>query len=282
MHEKLLTRAQLAERVHALKAQNKIIVTTNGSFDLLHIGHVTMLREAKSLGDALIVGVNSDRSIKRYKGKARPICPEAHRVGMLAALECTDYITVFDELTPLGLLEIIQPHIHVNSPEHGRECVELDVVERHGGRIHLAALVEGMSTTDLLRRITESLNHPGCRAAFLRAPDACDPAALHALLDKGFRVFLSGAERSPAFSNAIIMPQPELTAALAEQMAEAHDLILAKSVIISRAMADIRLGRELNCKTILLADASAAPLECASGGAPHIVARTLAEAIAAA
>ncbi len=169
--DKIVPWDTLAKIVQKLKQKGKIIVTTNGSFDLLHIGHVTMLQEAKSLGDVLIVGMNSDASVKRYKGKYRPICPQEHRAEMLAALECTDYITIFDELTPIDLLKVIQPHIHVNSPEHGYDCVECEVVEQHGGRIHLAHLVEGMSTSQLIERIFEASSYEPCRAIFLNPFD---------------------------------------------------------------------------------------------------------------
>ena len=299
MTPKLLERGELAARVARLKACGKTIVTTNGSFDLLHIGHVTMLQEARSLGDVLIVGVNSDRSIRRYKGKSRPICSEAHRIGMLAALECVDYLTLFDELTPIDLLDVIQPHIHVNSPEHGKDCVEREVVERHGGRIHLSALVEGMSTSELLRRIAESLAFSGGRGIFLRARDLWETAvgdiaaasidALEAVTQKDFRLFLCGETKEIDLLQTIFAPrikqaamiwlaQPTLSASALEQAVEDDNVILAKSVIISREMADIRLGREMNCKTVFLSEHPDA-LPPSISGSPHAIARTFAEAV---
>ena len=301
MISKLVERSELAILVARLKAQGKTIVTTNGSFDLLHIGHVTMLQEAKALGETLIVGVNSDRSIRRYKGKSRPICPEAHRAGMLAALECVDYVTIFDELTPIELLKILQPHIHVNSPEHGNDCVEREVVEQHGGRIHLSALVDGMSTTELLRRVSDSLAFSGCRGLFFRVSDIWESAigdiaetslnALQACTQKDFRLFLSGTVEETAFLQTIFAPhikqsamkslsQPALSASALEHTVDDDNVILAKSVILSRDMADIRLGRDMNCKTILISTDPAPVLPPTAGGSPHAIARTFAEAVA--
>ena len=196
--EKIVSREVLAKIVQDLKERGAVIVTTNGSFDLLHIGHVTMLQEAKSLGDVLIVGVNSDTSVKRYKGKYRPICLQEQRAEMLAALACTDYITIFDELTPLELLEMIQPNIHVNSPEHGYECIEREVVERYGGRIYLSRLVAGMSTSQLISRIIEVSSQESCRAIFLNSKNLFESFTPHEdilnvlkqFCDLDFRLFL--------------------------------------------------------------------------------------------
>jgi rfaE bifunctional protein nucleotidyltransferase chain/domain len=269
MADKIVGRNQLASIVHEVRTQGKIIVTTNGSFDLLHVGHVNMLQEAKSLGDVLIVGMNSDTGVKRYKGSARPLCPQNHRARMLAALECTDYVTIFDELTPIPLLEIIQPDIHVNSPEHGLECVEREVVERHGGRIHLAQLIEGMSTSQLLSGICESMAHDSCRAIFVNPPDLLQAVSsslmtvLHQCCNTGFQCFLL-----PTDDVAKLQPFLEtcdqqgiemhkLTAPLMaldqiDYLVAKYDLALARSVLISSDMKDIQIGREVNCKTILL------------------------------
>jgi len=300
MTSKLIERGELAALVARLKKEGKTLITTNGSFDLLHIGHVTMLQEAKSLGDVLMVGVNSDRSIRRYKGKSRPICPEAHRAAMLAALECVDYVTIFDELTPIELLEILQPHIHVNSPEHGLDCIEREVVERHGGRIHLAGLVSGMSTSEVLRRISESLAFSGCRGLFFHVRDVWESAvgdiqeasldALQACTQKDFRLFLCGNAEETELLQTIFAPhikqsamkwleQPMFSSAALERAVDDDDVILAKSVILSRDMADIRLGREMNCKTVLLSDDPASVLPPTPGVSPHVIARTFVEAI---
>ena len=303
--KKVLSRQSLADSVQRLKQEGKTIVSTNGSFDLLHFGHVTMLQEAKSLGDVLIVGLNSDAGIRRYKGKYRPICPEAQRVGMLAALACVDYITVFDELTPIELLRVIQPHIHVNSPEHGKACVEREVVEQHGGRIHLAQLVAGMSTTQLIGRIQESLAHPPAYAIFINTESLLLPfddietkeqlrEELHSLLARlglqNFQLFIfsrSAATERLNLVRELLLPESheskitfchnkQSPKELIEQLANERDLVLAKSVIISHDLRDIQVGRVLNSKTLLLIHRQS-PAEKSSENTAHLTARSLRE-----
>ena len=296
---KIISREQLTDIVHRLKEQGKTLVTTNGSFDLLHIGHVTMLQEAKSLGDVLIVVLNSDASIKRYKGQYRPICPQSHRASMLAALACTDYITIFDELTPIDLLNIIQPHIHVNSPEHGKDCVEREVVEHHGGHIHLAQLVEGLSTTELIGRVVEVTTRTPCRGIFINASELFtetkgvqdiferDREALQQFKQQSFQLFVfttfpmqerevdEGLEQ-PLFTLYSAIPS---TYAMLEQAVADWDVILAKSFIISRDMADIQAGREANCKTILLKTPAGDLNDTSRTAGPHIVVEGIQEAV---
>lgn len=139
------------------RAAGRVVVWTNGTFDLLHPGHVSSLQQARALGDLLVVGVNSDRSVKAYKGPTRPILNEHERAAMLAALECVDSVLVFDEDTPAEALAKLQPDIHCKgaeyAPPHGRPVPERAVVEGYGGRIEYLPLVPGVSTTDLLNRI---------------------------------------------------------------------------------------------------------------------------------
>lgn len=300
LSEKVVSRETLIAIVQVLKQQGKIIVTTNGSFDLLHIGHVTMLQEAKSLGDVLIVGLNSDTSVRSYKGKYRPICPQEHRAAMLAALVCTDYITIFDELTPVPLLEVIQPDIHVNSLEHGYECVEHEVVARYGGRIHLAQLVEEMSTSLLLERILEVASHTPRRGIFINGSDLLDPgtvssrthdipettfSALHQFSTKGFQIFLlaSGTEITKEHDIVETLRQRGIEISLLSSIESAgreFDLILAKSFIISSNIADIQMGRELNCKTVLLRRPSNTQEGKSATAGSHVVVHDLQEVVA--
>jgi D-beta-D-heptose 7-phosphate kinase/D-beta-D-heptose 1-phosphate adenosyltransferase len=149
----LLTRAQLAPLAKRLRAQGKRLVTLNGSFDLLHAGHLYILEEAKAQGDILIVGLNSDASVKRYKSKDRPIIPEAERAKMLSGLRCVDYVHVFDEDTPLAFLEEVKPEVHVNGSEYGADCIEAPLIKLHGGRIHIVEKIPGLSTSQILDRI---------------------------------------------------------------------------------------------------------------------------------
>ena len=297
MIEKIVSRETLATIVRNLKQRGATIVTTNGSFDLLHVGHVTMLQEAKSLGDVLIVGMNSDASVRCYKGKARPICPQEHRAKMLAALECPDYITIFDELTPIPLLEIIQPDIHVNSPEHGYDCIERDVVEQHGGRIHLAQMVEGMSTSQLMQRIVEAASHQSRRGIFLnplvlaQSDQERTLKALQQFHELGFRLFvLDPADNHikqqiqcllQNFDVPLIQisPASKATESL-DTLIDDYDISVAKSFLISTEMKDIRTGREINCKTILVQESGQqqkARVVPAPG--PHNVVNALHEAV---
>ena len=139
------------------RAAARVVVWTNGAFDLLHPGHVQSLQQARALGDLLIVGLNSDRSVKAYKGPTRPILNQDERAAMLAALECVDAVVVFDEDTPVESLMKLKPDIHCKgaeyAPPHGRPVPERSVVEGYGGRIDYLPLVPGLSTTEILRRI---------------------------------------------------------------------------------------------------------------------------------
>ncbi len=150
--------ALLAERDRARTA-GQVVVWTNGTFDLLHPGHVSSLQQARALGDRLVVGVNSDTSVRSYKGPNRPILTQAERTAMLAALECVDFVVVFDEPTPEAALARLKPDIHCKgaeyAPPHGRPVPERALVESYGGRVAYLPLVPGLSTTNLLQRIRE-------------------------------------------------------------------------------------------------------------------------------
>ena len=148
----------LAVRAQA-RRDGRVVVWTNGTFDLLHPGHVASLQSARALGDLLVVGINSDASVRGYKGPSRPILTQDERAAMLAALECVDYVIVFDESTPEAALGRLQPDVHCKgaeyAPPHGRPVPEREVVEGYGGRIEYLPLVPGVSTTELLKRIRE-------------------------------------------------------------------------------------------------------------------------------
>ena len=125
-------------------------MTINGAFDILHPGHQLILGAAKSQGDVLVVGVNSDESVRKNKGPQRPINTEHNRAAMLARNPLVDYVFVFDEPTPLAFLEEIRPQVHVNGAEYGETCIEAETVKKHGGRLHIVDLLDGHSTTRLL------------------------------------------------------------------------------------------------------------------------------------
>ena len=131
------------------------VVFTNGVFDLLHPGHVRYLQEARTLGDALIVGLNSDRSVRRNKGPERPITPEGERAEVLMALECVDAVAIFDEETPAEIIRRLQPDVLVKGADWAPDnIVGRDTVEARGGIVVLMQLSPGYSTTDLIRKVT--------------------------------------------------------------------------------------------------------------------------------
>ena len=152
---KIKTRKEIEEISRKLKKEGKVIVTCNGTFDLLHPGHVKFLKDAKEQGDILIVGLNSDSSIKKYKSKNRPIIPEGSRADVVSALECVDYVTIFEEKDPRELLSVIKPDVHVNGEEYGMDCIEAEVVRKNGGRLHLVQLFGDFSKTKLIQRILD-------------------------------------------------------------------------------------------------------------------------------
>jgi D-beta-D-heptose 7-phosphate kinase/D-beta-D-heptose 1-phosphate adenosyltransferase len=154
MKQKIKGKEELIKIAQALKPKRKRIVFTNGCFDLLHVGHVRYLEEAKRLGDVLIVGVNSDRSVRGLKGELRPILPAEERAEILSGLECVDYVTVFDEPTPLEMISSIEPHVLVKGGDWTKDdVVGREVVERLGGEVFLLPFVQGSSTSHLIETI---------------------------------------------------------------------------------------------------------------------------------
>jgi D-beta-D-heptose 7-phosphate kinase/D-beta-D-heptose 1-phosphate adenosyltransferase len=147
---RLVPRPALSQLAATLRAKGKRIVTTNGSFDLLHNGHLYLLNEARQRGDVLIVGLNSDTSVRAYKGPHRPIVTERRRAEMLLALRMVDYVHIFDEPNPIAFLKELKPDVHVNSAEYGEDCIESATVRRGGGTVHLVSRIPGISTSRLI------------------------------------------------------------------------------------------------------------------------------------
>ncbi len=155
--EKIESLDNLKNIVQELKKKNKSIVTTNGIFDILHIGHIRYLKQAKKLGDVLIIALNSDSSTKKIKGPKRPLNNEKDRAEALAALECVDYIAIFNEENPIKTLEKIKANIHVKGGDYKMDqIIEKSIVEKNKGKVVLIPEVKGYSTTDLINRIVES------------------------------------------------------------------------------------------------------------------------------
>jgi D-glycero-beta-D-manno-heptose 1-phosphate adenylyltransferase len=149
-----VTREHAVELVAQLRAAGKTIVFTNGVFDLLHPGHVRYLQRARALGDALIVGLNSDRSVGAVKGAGRPITPEAERAEILAALACVDAVVVFDEDTPYAIVSALQPDVLVKGADWAENAViGRDLVEARGGTVVRVPVEPGYSTSAIITRI---------------------------------------------------------------------------------------------------------------------------------
>ena len=150
-----MTRSDAVELVGRARAEGKTIVFTNGVFDILHPGHVRYLRDARALGDLLIVGVNSDRSVKALaKAPDRPINGESERAEVLAALASVEAVVIFDEDTPHAIISALQPDILVKGADWGENAiVGRDVVEARGGKVVRIALAEGFSTTSIIQKI---------------------------------------------------------------------------------------------------------------------------------
>lgn len=150
---KIIPPPLIEEKVAALKKEGKTIATLNGSFDLLHAGHLFILFEAAQVADVLFVAVNSDASVKKYKSIDRPIIPLEYRLEMLSAISFIDYLTWFEETDPRELLKKIAPHVHVNGQEYGENCIEKETVVAGGGRIHLVPRIDGLSTSQVIKKI---------------------------------------------------------------------------------------------------------------------------------
>lgn len=149
-----MSREALLLQMNRWKFLQKKIVFTNGCFDILHAGHLDLLAKAAAMGDVLVVGINSDDSVRRLKGPERPVNDEAFRARMLASLSMVDGVTIFDEDTPGDLIASILPDILVKGGDYNPEdVVGGETVTGHGGRVEIVPLVEGYSTTDLIRRI---------------------------------------------------------------------------------------------------------------------------------
>lgn len=154
MSTKVLTTGELVPVLQRARASNKRVVFTNGCFDLLHPGHVRLLAEARAHGDVLVVGINSDASVKRLKGEGRPILSESDRAQVLGGLDAVDFVVVFDEDTPQSLIEEIRPQVLVKGGDYVEgTVVGAPFVRSTGGSVVLVPLVEGRSTSSMVARM---------------------------------------------------------------------------------------------------------------------------------
>jgi D-glycero-beta-D-manno-heptose 1-phosphate adenylyltransferase len=151
--KKVIAPGLIENRVEEIRKRKQTIASLNGSFDLLHAGHLQILYEASCQADVLIVALNSDASIKIYKSTKRPIIPLSYRMQLIAALSFVDYVTWFEETDPRLILTRIKPDVHVNGAEYGFDCIEAEVVQNQGGRVHIVSLVPSLSTSSIIDKI---------------------------------------------------------------------------------------------------------------------------------
>jgi rfaE bifunctional protein nucleotidyltransferase chain/domain len=157
MIEKILSQDELLGLRQSLRAAGKTLVFTNGVFDLLHVGHVRYLAAARALGDALVVAVNSDRTVRELKGDGRPVINEHERAEILAALRQVDYVTIFDEVSPRSLITRLLPDVLVKGGDYGLDEIHgREEVEAAGGTVISLPFVEGLSTSSIIERMREA------------------------------------------------------------------------------------------------------------------------------
>ena len=150
----IVKREDLPQLLNDLKTQGKTVVTTNGCFDILHVGHVRYLQKTKTFADKMIVCLNSDVSVKKIKGPDRPINNENDRAEILGALACVDYVVLFDESSPEGLLGEIKPDVHTKGADYTLDTLpEAKIILANGGRVEFISFVEGKSTTNVIKKI---------------------------------------------------------------------------------------------------------------------------------
>ena len=152
---RVLSLEQLLAMRAAWREAGQRLVLTNGTFDVLHVGHVRYLETARGMGDILVVGINSDASVRGYKGPGRPVVPQDERAEIVAALRCVDYATVFDEPTAERLVEALQPEVYVKGGDYSgtKPLPEAEVVRRYGGEVRIVPYVAGRSASGLIRRM---------------------------------------------------------------------------------------------------------------------------------
>ncbi len=158
--KKIIKLESLKSRLRFLRAKGKKIAFTNGCFDILHFGHVSYLESAKKNNRILVIGLNSDSSIRKIKGPNRPIIAETRRASLLAALECVDFVTIFHEETPLRVIEALKPDILIKGADwKGKEVIGGDLVKRLGGKVEYISYIPGCSTTKIIEKIAHGSNH---------------------------------------------------------------------------------------------------------------------------
>ncbi len=250
---KIVPMDRIASVVEQERSRGNSIVTYNGSFDLLHAGHVRSIWEASRQGDVLVIGLNSDESIRSYKGKERPIVPEQERAEMLAALEFVDYVVIFNEMTPLRLLELIRPDIHCNGPDWGCDCIERLVLDGYGGKLHILEWSPGRSTTALVDKIRSMGESPAAVLLCGNVPSIADDGMLEALKESGF-ILVAVGEGASGLKSLVdgVEAEEDVSVSLLERIRDRFGLSLSRSWLVSDIERDIECGRMVNMKTMLI------------------------------
>jgi len=155
LEKKLVEPAHLEHKISEIRQQKKTLATLNGSFDLLHAGHLYIIHQASLQADVLLVALNSDCSIQQYKSPSRPIIPLRYRLEMMAALEFVDYVTWFEETDPRALLSRIRPDVHVNGAEYGEQCIEAETVRSLGAKLHLVPRILSLATSAVIEKVRQ-------------------------------------------------------------------------------------------------------------------------------
>lgn len=154
---KIVKLPTLKKKIGVLRKKNHKIAFTNGCFDILHRGHISYLEQAKKSADVLVVGLNSDRSVRKIKGSKRPIVDERSRAAVLAALSCVDHVVLFDEETPLKLIQAVKPDVLIKGADwKGKGAVGSECVRRYGGKVKFIKFVKGCSSTKIINRINKN------------------------------------------------------------------------------------------------------------------------------
>lgn len=154
MNDKILSIEQLIKIINDIKKTKKKIIATSGCFDIIHAGHIQYLEEAKSRGDVLIILLNSDFSVKKIKGKFRPIVPQDERAIVISGLGSVDYVCIFEETTPCRMLELLKPDIFIKGGDYSSKNIpEKEVMDKNGGRIEFVSLIDKCSSTNIIKKI---------------------------------------------------------------------------------------------------------------------------------
>lgn len=159
--KKIIEPQALSQKVQEIRSTHQTIATINGSFDLLHAGHLQILFEGSQTADVFIVALNTDASIRKYKSTSRPIIPLQYRLEMMAALQFVDFVTWFDETDPRSILKKISPDVHVNGSEYGTDCIEAETLRVIGAQLYLVQRIPSLSTSEIIEKIQQEKKQCG-------------------------------------------------------------------------------------------------------------------------